>query len=47
MAATAPLNRFTTATAPASPNGEPQPTTPVLDGDFAPPYRTRNRAPNR
>jgi hypothetical protein len=38
-----PLNRLTTATAPASRVGQLQPATPVLDGDFAPLYRTRNR----
>jgi hypothetical protein len=38
-----PFNRLTTATATASPNGQPQRANPVLDGDFAVLYRYPNR----
>ena len=41
------LNPFTTATGPASRVGQPQPATPVLDGDFAPLYHYPNRTLNR
>jgi hypothetical protein len=44
---TAPFNRLATGHAPASPNGQPQRATPVLDADFAPFYRYLYRYPNR
>jgi len=50
----APFNRLTTATAPPSPIGQPQPATPVLDGIPGPataplnrPFNRSNRTANR
>jgi hypothetical protein len=43
----APFNPLATAPASASRVGQPPPTTPVLDGDFASLYRYLNRPLNR